>query len=77
MRCIHVVNNQSSNKNNTDESDSKHGEQNKDYASGDSVYFKFNFCWSCSLGKSWQTKGRNSSSIGIDVKVTDKCETMK
>jgi type III secretory pathway lipoprotein EscJ len=32
-----VVNNQSSNKNNTDESDSKHGEQNKDYASGDSV----------------------------------------
>jgi hypothetical protein len=32
-----VVNNQSSNKNNTDESDSKHEEQNKDYASGDSV----------------------------------------
>ena len=32
-----VVSNQSSNKNNTDESDSKHGEQNKDYASGDSV----------------------------------------
>jgi hypothetical protein len=32
-----VVNNQSSNKNNRDESDSKHGEQNKDYASGDSV----------------------------------------
>ena len=32
-----VVNNQSNNKNNTDESDSKHGEQNKDYASGDSV----------------------------------------
>jgi hypothetical protein len=32
-----VVNNQSSKKNNRDESDSKHGEQNKDYASGDSV----------------------------------------
>jgi hypothetical protein len=32
-----VVNNQNSNKNNTDESDSKHGEQNKDYASSDSV----------------------------------------
>jgi hypothetical protein len=26
-----VVNNQSSNKNNTDESDSKHGEQNKEF----------------------------------------------
>jgi hypothetical protein len=25
-------------------------------------YFKFNFCWSCSLGESWQTKGRNSIS---------------
>jgi hypothetical protein len=32
-----VVNNQSSKKNNRDESDSKHGEQNKDYASSDSV----------------------------------------
>ena len=32
-----VVNNQNSNKNNTDEYDSKHGEQNKDYASSDSV----------------------------------------
>jgi hypothetical protein len=32
-----VVNNQSSNKINTDESDSKHEEQNTDYASGDSV----------------------------------------
>jgi hypothetical protein len=32
-----VVNNQNANKNNTDESDSKQEEQNKDYTSSDSV----------------------------------------
>jgi len=26
-------------------------------------YFKFNFCWSCSLGESWQTKRRNCYSL--------------
>jgi hypothetical protein len=31
VTCAEVVNNQSSNKNNTDESDSKHGEQNKEF----------------------------------------------
>ena len=34
---VEVVNNQNTNKNNTDESDSKNEEQNKDYTSSDSI----------------------------------------